>query len=107
MSELYAGAILCGAVAIGSGLLCLMGQAMKPKRINRLLTAADNCIQGKSARPAGTESDAAVGGCCSFTLADRPCMGLVDQITDLDKSATKITTVPTYQKLQDLSREGL
>lgn len=78
MSELYAGAILCGAVAIGSGLLYLMGQAMKLKRINRLLTAADNCIQGKSARPAGTESD-----------------------------AVENYTTKTYQIKQDLSREGL
>lgn len=78
MSELYAGAILCGAVAIGSGLLCLMGQAMRLKRINRLLTAADNRIQGKSARPAGTESD-----------------------------AVENYTTKTYQIKQDLSREGL
>ena len=107
MSELYTGAILCAAVAIGSGLLCLMGQAMKLKRINRLLTCIDRRIQGKSARPAGTESDAAVGGCCSFTLADRPCMGLVDQITDLDKSAKVINATSPYQKPKDLSREGL
>lgn len=78
MSELYTGAILCGAVAIGSGLLCLMGQAMKPKRINRLLTAADNRIQGKSARPAGAESD-----------------------------AVENYTTKTYQIKKDLSREGL
>lgn len=78
MSELYAGAILCGAVAIGSGLLCLMGQAMKPKRINRLLTCIDRRIQGKSARPAGTESD-----------------------------AVENYTTKTYQIKQDLSREGL
>lgn len=58
MSELYTGAILCSAVAIGSGLLCLMGQAMKLKRINRLLTAADNRIQGKSARRAATRTGA-------------------------------------------------
>ena len=58
MSELYTGAILCGAVAIGSGLLCLMGQAMTLKRINRLLTAADNRIQGKSARRAATRTGA-------------------------------------------------
>lgn len=58
MSELYTGAILCSAVAIGSGLLCLMGQAMRLKRINRLLTAADNRIQGKSARRAATRTGA-------------------------------------------------
>ena len=78
MSELYTGVVICGAVAIGSGLLCLMGQAMKSKRINRLLTAADNRIQGKSARPAGTESD-----------------------------AVENYTTKTYQIKQDLSREGL
>lgn len=58
MSELYTGAILCSAVAIGSGLLCLAGQAMRLKRINRLLTAADNRIQGKSARRAATRTGA-------------------------------------------------
>lgn len=78
MSELYTGAILCAAVAIGSGLLCLMGQAMKPKRINRLLTCIDRRIQGKSARPAGTESD-----------------------------AVENYTTKTYQIKKDLSREGL
>lgn len=106
MDKLYIGVWLCGAVAIGSGLLCLMGQAMKSKRINRLLTAADNRIQGKSARRAATRTGAAVGGCCSFTLADRPCMGLVDQITDLDKSAKVINATSPYQKPKDLSREG-
>lgn len=58
MSELYTGVVICGAVAIGSGLLCLMGQAMRLKRINRLLTAADNRIQGKSARRAATRTGA-------------------------------------------------
>lgn len=31
MDKLYIGVWLCGAVAIGSGLLCLMGQAIKKK----------------------------------------------------------------------------
>lgn len=78
MSELYTGVVICGAVAIGSGLLCLMGQAMRLKRINRLLTAADNRIQGKSARRAATRTGAKV-----------------------------INATSPYQKPKDLSREGL
>ena len=77
MIELYTGVVICGAAAIISAAICLAGQAMKSKRINRLLTAADNRIQGKSARRAATRT-----------------------------GARRITTIPTYQKLQDLSREG-
>ena len=78
MSELYTGVVICGAAAIISAVLCLAGQAMKFKRINRLLTCIDRRIQGKSARPAGTESDA-----------------------ENNYSTTM------YQKPKDLSREGL
>lgn len=77
MSELYTGVVICGAAAIISAVLCLAGQAMKFKRINRLLTRIDRRIQGKSARTAATVTD-----------------------------ARKITTISTYQKSQDLSREG-
>lgn len=77
MSELYTGVVICGAAAIISAVLCLAGQAMKFRGINRFLTRIDRRIQGKSARRAATVTD-----------------------------ARKITTISTYQKSQDLSREG-
>ena len=58
MSELYTGAVICGAAAIISAVICLAGQAMKSKRINRLLTRIDRRIQGKSARRAATRTGA-------------------------------------------------
>lgn len=64
----------------------------------------DQNEQQKSARTAATVTDAAVGGCCSLALADRPCMGLVDQIQDLDKPAKEITSIQTYQTSGEMSR---
>lgn len=58
MIELYTGVVICGAAAIISAVLCLAGQAMKFRGINRLLTCIDRRIQGKSARRSANRTSA-------------------------------------------------
>lgn len=77
MNNLFTGAMVCAAAGAISGVLYIAGRVMRNKRINRLLTRIDNRIQGKSARTAATVTSAKI-----------------------------LTTISTYQKSQDLSREG-